>query len=102
RAYEALLQRYGTDYQQVDHTNIGPAVFERFFAPAGYLRRTLDNAQRFDLEGLRGRLLSASYSPAPGHPQHEPMMRALAQIFHEHQSDGEVTIEYDTEVYFGR
>jgi SAM-dependent methyltransferase len=102
REYEALLQTFGTDYQQVEHTRLGPDVFARFFAPHGFTKRVLPNGQRFDLAGATGRLQSSSYVPPPGHPNHEPMLRELDRIFREHAVGGVVGFEYDTEIYFGR
>lgn len=100
RAYEDLLRRYGTDYERVDHAQIDDAVLERFFG-GPFETRIFDNAQEFDFEGLRGRLLSSSYAPGPGHPDHEPMLRALREIFDEHQENGRVRWEYDTRLYWG-
>ncbi len=100
RAYEALLRRYATDYEQVDHARIDDAVLARFFG-GPFETRIFDNAQDFDFDGLRGRLLSSSYAPGPGHPDHEPMLRALREIFDERQEDGRVRWEYDTRLYFG-
>jgi SAM-dependent methyltransferase len=102
RAYEAFLREHGTDYREVTHENLGPGVFAGFYGPGGYTKRVLDNEQRFDLAGLRGRLLSSSYVPGVGHPGYEPMLRALEGLFAQYQSGGTVVVEYDTEVYFGR
>jgi hypothetical protein len=55
-----------------------------------------------DAEGVKGRLLSSSYCPLPGHPHYEPMMEKLASIFEANQEKGFVTIVYDTELYWGR
>jgi ubiquinone/menaquinone biosynthesis C-methylase UbiE len=101
RAYESLLQQFGTDYQQVDHKNIEPAVLNQFSAP-GWKSRVTGNEQTFDLESLKGRLLSSSYAPAEGHSNHAPMLLALERIFREHQENGRVRFEYDTEIHFGR
>jgi hypothetical protein len=62
----------------------------------------LPNTQAFDLEGLTGRLLSSSYAPTLGQPNHEVMMEELRQIFTEHEAGGQVRFEYDTQVYIGR
>lgn len=102
RAYEALLNEYGTDYQQIQHTNIDPAKLRAFFASGTYLYRALYNEQRFNWEGLRGRVLSSSYVPAEGHPGHAPLMSKLATIFEQHQQQGQVCFEYDTEIHLGR
>jgi SAM-dependent methyltransferase len=102
RAFEALLQAHGTDYREVRHANIKVTELEAFFAPGMLTRRVLDNVQHFDREGLRTRLSSMSYTPAPDDPRHAPMMAALDRLFDAHQVDGRVSMEYDTEVYFGR
>lgn len=101
RAYEDLLRRFGTDYERVDHLRLGPADFEPFFG-GPYESRSFPNEQVFDLEGLRGRLLSSSYTPGPGHPDHEPMLAELRGLFDRHQEDGRVRFEYDTELHVGR
>jgi hypothetical protein len=72
------------------------------FGPGPFERATFDNEQVLDLDGLKGRLLSVSYVPAHGEPGSEAMLREAQKIFDEHQTDGTVTIEYDTEVYYGR
>src|SRR5207249_4322865 len=56
----------------------------------------------FDVEGLKGRLMSSSYAPEPGHPQHEPMMAGLRELFGRHQQRGQVVFPYRTLVYFGQ
>lgn len=101
RAYEDLLLCFGTDYQQVRHENITNGLAE-FFAPGHLNTAKFENAQHFNFEGLRGRLLSSSYAPAPDHPQFVPMMEALRQLFDEHAAGGTVAFEYDTSVYYGR
>lgn len=99
-AYEALLLRYGTDYERVRHDRrAGEAL--RLFYPLGHGRRTLPNEQVLDREGLVGRTLSCSYAPEAGHPDHRPMLAALARLFARHAEDGTVRLEYDVEVYFG-
>lgn len=72
-----------------------------FFRPGSYALHSFENVQRFDLAGLRGRLLSSSYAPEAGQPNHQPMLDALAAIFARHQSSGAVAFEYDTNVYYG-
>jgi SAM-dependent methyltransferase len=101
-AYEHLLFDYATDYQQVNHTNIEPAIFSHFFGGSHYEYCSFPTFQEFDYEGLRGRLLSSSYAPAAGHPRHEPMLLELERIFREHESNGRVRIEYDTELHLGQ
>lgn len=101
-AYEGLFKTYGTDYERVAHRYTVEHMVQPFFGANEVTLRTFDNRQVFDFEGLKGRLLSASYAPEPGHPNHQPMMDALRKIFDEHETGGAVAIEYETKVYFGQ
>jgi SAM-dependent methyltransferase len=101
RAYEDLLQRFGTDYREVVHTNIDRAALAGFFGPRGFREFKLDNVQVFDRDGVWGRLRSSSYTPPPGHPNFEPMLRELDRIFDAYNDGGRVRFEYETEVYVG-
>ncbi len=101
-AYEDLLQRYATDYTQVDHRYVvDEAVLSRFYGPGSYNLRTLSYQQDFDYTGLRGRLLSSSYTPEAGHANYEPMLAELLRIFQLHQVDGRIAFEYTTKMYYG-
>lgn len=100
RDYEALLQRFGTDYGQVNHRNVDSKRIAAFFGREVAPLR-IPHSQELDHEGLRGRLLSSSYTPAAGDPRHEPMLEALDGLFARHQRDGRVRIDYDTELYLG-
>jgi SAM-dependent methyltransferase len=101
RDYESLLVRHGTDYSEVRHDRIDSDRLARFFGGA-YERRIVANEQVLDLDGLKGRLLSSSYTPPEGDPRRAPLLRDVERIFGEHQQDGDVIIEYDTEIYIGR
>jgi hypothetical protein len=46
--------------------------------------------------------MSSSYAPRPGAPLHEPMMRAVEEIFAAHARDRRVTFQYETIVWYGR
>jgi SAM-dependent methyltransferase len=98
--YEALLLRYGTDYQKVRHENITDDI-ATFFLPESFQLKSLENAQHFDFESLKGRLLSSSYTPDATHPNFEPMLRELESVFAKNNQEGMVTIEYETRIYYG-
>ncbi len=102
RAYERLLLAYSIDYQAVDHSNVTDEVIAEFFRPGSFTLRSFENRQVFDYEGLEGRLMSSSYVPEPGHPNHAPMLAELRAIFAAHQQDGTVSFDHDTRVHFGR
>lgn len=100
--YEALLERWGTDYREVDHSRIGRAELEEFLGPDPLREAVFDNRQVLDFPALRGRLLSSSYAPARGQPGHQPMLRDLGALFDRYQVNGSVRLDYDTRVYCAR
>lgn len=104
REYERMLREYGTDYSAVADGGVlsdeeGEPILREFFGGEWQFAR-FDNSQVFDFEGLRGRLLSASYVPLPGQPGFDAMLLELRRIFDAHNQRGQVTVEYDTNVYF--
>lgn len=101
RAYEQLLLKFGTDYQEVRHENVTAQIAD-FFAPRGFRLESCENIQTFDFESLMGRVHSSSYTPGPGHPSCEPMIASLREVFEEHQQRGTIAFEYDTRVYYGQ
>jgi SAM-dependent methyltransferase len=101
RDYENLLLRYGTDYKQVDHRNVGAATVRSMFDPATYRHLRFAHAQVFDYAGLEGRLLSSSYIPLASQPNHAPMLVELQRIFDAHQFEGRVRFDYETLMHFG-
>ncbi len=102
RAYERLLLEYSIDYRAVDHSNVTDEMIAEFYRPGRFTVRSFENPQVFDYEGLEGRLMSSSYVPEPGHPDHVPMLTALRAVFDEHQVGGTLCFEHDTRVYIGR
>lgn len=100
RDYEALLHRFGTDYAEVDHTRIDEAAMAPFFG-GPFDTRVFPNVQEVDFDGLRGRLLSSSYVPGPGEPNHQPMLEELRRIFDQHQEGERVRLEYATRLHLG-
>lgn len=102
KAYEELLVKCSTDYQQVDHKKVDAGILTQFFGDKDFSVRIHDNYQILDYEGLEGRLLSSSYVPAKGHPKYPAMLAELKQLFANFQKDGKVILEYETKMYFGQ
>jgi len=101
RAYEDFLQRHATDYSTVAHNKVANyGALQQFYFPDQMEMIVQATQQRFDLEGLRGRLLSSSYAPREG-PAAEDMLRELPQLFAAHAQDGQVVFEYWTRLYYG-
>ena len=102
KAYETLLQKYAIDYSSVDYRNVSDEDIGRFFSPNKFEMATFPNNQKFNFAGLKGRLLSSSYTPNVEHPQYLPMLSELEQLFEEHNIDGKVVMEYQTKIYYGQ
>ncbi len=100
--YDELIIKHARDYVQVDHRNIDTEHIAAFFNPQPLRLEIFPNKQVFNFEGLKGRLLSSSYMPALNEPGYEAMLTDLERLFTAHQSDGMITISYDTKVYTGR
>jgi len=99
--YEKLLLKYGTDYANVRHENIDNNKLAEFFA-GGYITKTFPNKQVFDYEGVKGRLLSSSYTPQKSSQLFEPMLAELKQIFDKNEIDGKIEFLYDTNIYINK
>jgi ubiquinone/menaquinone biosynthesis C-methylase UbiE len=101
KVYEDFLQMFGTDYKEVNHKNTQQKeVFEEFFG-GEFKEACFDNFQMLDFEGLKGRVLSASYMPDASHPDYEFMLYCLKKIFNRYEENGKVKLEYDTRLYCG-
>lgn len=99
--YESLLQRYGTDYASVAERYADDASMQAWFGEGLRGTTRFDHHQRLDFEGLRGRLLSSSYTPKAGHPDHQPMLRALRGLFDATSENGMIRMDYDTRAFVG-
>lgn len=99
--YDQLLHTYGTDYEKVNHKNISQTMLLSFFKEGTMREVRFRMSQEFDFEGLRGRLLSSSYSPEPGQPNYNPMMTELRNLFDRNNQDGFVLFDYETEIFWG-
>lgn len=102
RVYEDFIKMFATDYNEVNHKNIDEKIFNDFFGSGNYKIESFINYQHFDLDGLKGRILSSSYMPAEGQENFNTMMDVLKDIFIKFQKNGKVTIEYDTKIYYGK
>jgi ubiquinone/menaquinone biosynthesis C-methylase UbiE len=101
RDYEDLIIKYGTDYKESNARRFDKTAVKEFFNPHEMQIKIFKNVQRFDWEGLKGRLLSTSYSLRPGDDKYDEMINALHAIFKKHQKNDIVEFLYDTKLYYG-
>jgi len=99
--YEALLRQRAPEYTRIAASRADVRSMREFLGAAMEVK-TFANRQILDFEGLKGRLMSSSYAPEPGHPDHEPMIAELGGLFARHARDGRIVMPYETLVYFGR
>ena len=102
KAYDELLKSQGGEYERVNHQNLTPADFERFYRDGQYTLTKFPNQQVFNLEQLTGRAFSSSYLPAQDSDAGKQLATLLKNLFDTHQSNGHVVFRYNTEVYLGR
>jgi len=101
RDYEELLKKYGTDYEKVRHDNLDKEIFEKSFQ-ADFSVKTFLNVQTLDFEGLKGRLLSSSYTPPENDSRFEPMLIELQRLFEKYAESGKIQILYNTNIFYTR
>jgi len=96
RDYEALIARHAPEQSRVE-----PNRISRLFGGKEYRTARFENHQTLDLEGLRGRVASSSYTPPPGTGGHALLMTKVDELFARHQHQNAVRLLYRTEVYYG-
>lgn len=99
--YERLLLRHAADYARITASRANEANMREFLG-GSMESAVFPNQQILDFAGLRGRLMSSSYAPEPGHPQFEPLMRGLREVFSRHEQGGSIVFPYRTLVYFAQ
>ncbi len=80
---------------------VGAATLRRLLHR--YKTLAFRNSQRLTHSGLLGRLLSASYAPAPGDSEGRAKLeRTVRRIFARYSRNGSVTLRYRTRCHIGR
>lgn len=95
RVWDTHLFRLATDKQEDLPTS--------FFGEGNYASRVLPNygyPQTF--EQLLGGFRSSSHAPLPSEPRYASMLADLQTLFETHQHTGVVTMDYETDVVWGR
>ena len=97
--YEQFLLTYANDYGNVRHENVNEEALSSFFGKP-FSRKTFDNVQILDFDGLKGRMLSASYMPTSADERYEQMIEDLRRLFAKYAENDKIKIFYDTRVYY--
>lgn len=98
--YERILDERVPEFAEVRHETSGDAEIAEFYGsePTVY---SFPHEQRFNWDGVLGRAMSSSYTPKPGHSNHESFVTALRNLFHEHAEDDTIAWPYTTMFYVG-
>lgn len=99
REYEQFLLKYANDYSKVRHENVNEEILSTFFGKP-FSRKTFENVQIFDFDGLKGRMLSASYMPSEGDVRYDDMIDELRSLFAKHAENGKIKVFYDTNIFY--
>lgn len=100
REYEALLNELATDYSQISHMNLDFDDIAGFF-DSKVKQHAFEHQQRFDFDGLLGRLHSSSYCPDRDTPEYAKLVSAMKTLFERYQEKSFLTFRYITDVYLG-
>ena len=101
------------DYNQIWHRHLAPPSDDNdsdlideglrsWYSPDIIRFESFDNAQLVDFDGLRGRILSSSYSPTPDQLKYQLMLKELESIFEKHQVNRKVSIDYECRICYGQ
>ncbi|MEL7269572.1 MAG: class I SAM-dependent methyltransferase [Bacteroidota bacterium] len=100
--YEVFLHEHAVKYAEVVHRNIDEQVLRTFYEPFPYHVEHFHNHQLFDFEGILGRYLSSSYAYKEDDEKFEKAKKALHLLFEKHEHNGQIKMEYQTNMYYGR
>ena len=98
-AYREILHTYCSGFEAVVRRR--SAAID-LLHQSGFKLKMLENQQEFNLEQLKGLVLSLSISPDEGDSSHKPLSIALEKMFAKHQVNGRLLFDYTTTAYYGR
>lgn len=99
REYENFLIKFGNDYETVRHDRLDENKLREFFQK-DFSRKTFQNIQMLDFQGLKGRVVSSSYMPSESDESFEPMVIELTTLFDKYAENGKIEILYDTNIFY--
>lgn len=100
-SYEKLLNSTASEYRKVNYSNITSEII-RDFIPINYNIKKFTNNQLFNWTMLVGRFRSSSYVPIQNPKEYNELEKKLKILFDKYAQDGQVTFNYETEVYSGK
>jgi len=99
-AYDDLVERHRRNRPPIPDAN--DAYVSKFLGIRRHYKRALPNFQILDLDGILGRLASASYMPGRGTKRWSAVEKDARKLVEKYGTNGVVKLRYDTTVYLGR
>ena len=98
KEYERIVHAFGTSFARQGKELVPIERLKELLGPT-MRELKLPNHQNLDWDGLKGRLLSASYMPQEGQKGADEMLKELRLAFDQNQQSGTVRMDYETRVY---
>jgi len=92
---------YGKNYKETAQRDLG-SRFAEFYGHSNFKRKIIQNSHTRTFEELRGMFLSISYTPTEGDAMYPQMIEHLKRLFTQHQVNGQIRVEYNTEIIYGQ
>jgi hypothetical protein len=102
QGYDQLLKKYCPEYEGIAQQYINHQQAKDFFGTDAVTHFVCNNFQIFNYDGLRGRLLSSSYTPKEDQVGYELLLEGLEELFEKHQENDQIQFIYLTEMFYGK
>jgi hypothetical protein len=99
-AYSHFYKQYSEIEFQEYEENIDPHITSNFFE-SGFESKIFFNQSRLNWENLQAYYLSSKGALNKEHPRSSIAIKALKIIFEQYQKEGEVSLDYQTILYYG-
>ena len=101
KEYDSLVRRHARDRAKVPEVN--DAFLSSWFRNGMVKKFNLSNDQFLDLQGLAGRIMSASYMPNSSEKEKFTALKNdISNLFESHAEKGKVRMLYETRVFIGK
>ncbi|NPE09605.1 MAG: class I SAM-dependent methyltransferase [Asgard group archaeon] len=100
--YDRMLVKYCIEYEGIAKQYINLKMAKDFFGTTEVTRFVCNNYQIFNFDGLKGRLLSSSYTLKEHEDGYQLLMDKLEALFEKHQENDQVQFLYLTEMFYGK
>ncbi|OLD95477.1 MAG: hypothetical protein AUI36_46130 [Cyanobacteria bacterium 13_1_40CM_2_61_4] len=101
KEYDSLIGRHARNRAKVPEIN--KAFQSSWFRDGMFREFNLSNEQFLDLEGLAGRIMSASYMPSSSETEKFTSLKSdISHLFRLHAEKGKVRMVYNTRVFLGK